>query len=506
MKPVGYELIAAVDLGSNSFRLQVGRVLDNQVYPLDAIKESVRLASGLTANKCLDAPSRQRALDALSRFGERLRGFAPEAVRAVATNTLRVAKDALEFLPQAEKALGFPIEIIAGREEARLIYLGAVHSLPAAQHKRLIVDIGGGSTEFIIGRRIEPQLMESLFMGCVGYTSRYFPDGKVDKKRLREAQVAAAKEVQSISHEYRRHGWREAVGSSGTARAIADLLEMNKLNPGGVTGLTREGLDKLQTLLVKAGSVQGLGMAGLRADRIPVLPGGIAIMSALFDELGIERMTYADGALRLGVLYDLLGRFHHHDMRDATVDQFMRRYQVDLRQAERVERTATQVLHQLVGAPSSTEQESDAHFLAWAAKLHETGISVAHNAYHKHGAYILTYADMPGFSKKDQARLALLVFGHRGKLEKISALPPGDPNWALLFSLRLAVLFHRSRDGESLPTFRVKSVAEGFVLELQSGWLDQHPLTAVALNEEVAVWQRINVVLRIKQRSLELHS
>ena len=503
MKPVGYELIAAVDLGSNSFRLQVGRVLDNQIYPLDAIKESVRLASGLTSSKCLDDASRQRALGALSRFGERLRGFAPEAVRAVATNTLRVAKDALEFLPQAERALGFPIEVIAGREEARLIYLGAVHSLPAAQHKRLVVDIGGGSTEFIIGRRIEPQLMESLFMGCVGYTLRYFPDGKVDKKRLREAQVAAAKEVQSIAHEYRRHGWREAVGSSGTARAIADLLEMNKLNPGGVTGLTREGLDKLQALLIKAGSVQGLGIAGLRADRIPVLPGGIAIMSALFDELGIERMTYADGALRLGVLYDLLGRFHHHDMRDATVEQFMRRYQVDARQAERVECTAAYVLQQLTGGASSTEQESDEHFLAWAAKLHETGISVAHNAYHKHGAYILTYADMPGFSKKDQARLALLVFGHRGKLEKISALPRGDANWTMLLALRLAVLFHRSRDGEPLPAFRAKMSSDGFVIELQSGWLDQHPLTAVALNEEVTAWARIDVALRIKQRNLE---
>jgi exopolyphosphatase / guanosine-5'-triphosphate,3'-diphosphate pyrophosphatase len=501
--PVAYELIAAVDLGSNSFRLQVGRVLDDQVYPLDAIKESVRLASGLTADKLLDQAARTRALEALSRFGERLRGFAPEAVRAVATNTLRVAKNAIDFLPEAERALGFPIEIIAGREEARLIYLGAVHSLPAAQHKRLVVDIGGGSTEFIIGRRVEPQLLESLFMGCVGYTLRYFPDGKIDRKRLREAQTAAAKEIQSIAHDYRKHGWREAVGSSGTARAIADLLEMNKLNPGGVAGLTREGLDKLQSLLVKAGNIQALGLAGLRADRMPVLPGGIAIMSAVFDELGIERMTYADGALRLGVLYDLLGRFHHHDMRHATVDQFMRRYQVDVRQAERVDRTAGAILEQLVGPAASPEMENDAHFLAWAAKLHEIGISVAHNGYHKHGAYILTFADMPGFSKKDQARLALLVFGHRGKLEKITALPPGDTNWKLLFALRLAVLLHRSRDGVPLPLFRVRPTADGFALELQPGWLDAHPLTAVALAEETAVWQRVGQVLRVKQRNLE---
>ena len=499
---MGYELIAAVDLGSNSFRLQVGRVLDDQVYPLDAIKESVRLASGLNAEKRLDEASRQRALQALSRFGERLRGFAPEAVRAVATNTLRVAKNALEFLPEAERALGFPIEIIAGREEARLIYLGAVHSLPAAQYKRLVVDIGGGSTEFIIGRRVEPQLMESLYMGCVSYTMRFFPEGRIDKKRLREAQTAAAKEIQSIAHEYRRNGWREAVGSSGTARAIADLLEMNKLNPGDVAGLTRVGLDRLQTALVKAGNINALGLAGLRADRLPVLPGGIAIMTAVFDELGLEHMTYADGALRLGVLYDLLGRFHHHDMRDATVDQFMSRYQVDTRQAERVGGTALSVLRQLRGDSGSTEQEADVHFLDWAAKLHETGISVAHNGYHKHGAYILTFADMPGFSKKDQARLALLIFGHRGKLEKITALPHGDPNWQLLFALRLAVLLHRSRDGIPLPRFSVKATEEGFLLELQQGWLESHPLTAVALGEETLAWQRVGYSLRVKQRNL----
>lgn len=502
-EPVGYELIAAVDLGSNSFRLQVGRVLDDQIYPLDAIKEPVRLASGLTAGKYLDQTSQQRALQALSRFGERLRGFAPEAVRAVATNALRVAKNAMDFLPLAERALGFPIEIIAGREEARLIYLGAIHSLPPAQHKRLVVDIGGGSTEFIIGRRIEPQLMESLFMGCVSYTLRFFPDGRIDRRRLREAKMAAASEIQHIAHEYRRHGWREAVGSSGTARAIADLLELNRLNPGGVAGLTRAGLEHLQSLLLKAGSVPDLGLAGLRADRIPVLPGGIAIMSAVFDELDLAHMTYSDGALRLGVLYDLLGRFHHHDMRDVTVAQFMRRYQVDARQAERVERTALRLLAQIDGPPATPEQEADASFLGWAATLHEVGISVAHSGYHKHGAYILTFADMPGFSKKDQARLALLVFGHRGKLDKITGLPPGDGNWRLLLALRLAAVLHRSRDGVPLPACRVRAQGEGFVLELQSDWLAAHPLTEVALDEEIAAWARVDKPLRIKQRNFK---
>jgi exopolyphosphatase / guanosine-5'-triphosphate,3'-diphosphate pyrophosphatase len=483
-----YETVAAVDLGSNSFRLQVGRVVDDQIYPLDSLKEPVRLASGLTADKRLDLDAQDRALAALRRFGERLRGLDSGAVRAVATNTLRVAKNVGDFLPLAEEALGFPIEVIAGREEARLIYLGASHSLPTAAHKRLVVDIGGGSTEFIIGKRHDPQLMESLYMGCVSFTMRYFPGGKVDKRRLREAQIAAAKEIELIAHDYQRLGWKEAVGSSGSARAIADILEMNDLNPGGESGITRVGLERLCAMLVKAGSAEDLDLRGVKGDRMPVLPGGIAIMSAVFEELDIERMTYADGALRLGVLYDLLGRFHHHDMRDATVANFRRRYQVERDQVERVEVAALSALTQLSsGAPD----ESDLHFLSWACRLHEIGISVAHNAYHKHGAYILTYADMPGFSKKDQAKLAMLVLGHRGKLEKLGALPPADGMWVLVFCLRLAVALYRTRDDRVLPAWRVSRTERGFLLEMPDAWIAENPWTAAALGEETIVWKQI---------------
>lgn len=483
-----YETVAAVDLGSNSFRLQVGRVVDDQIYPLDSLKEPVRLASGLTTEKMLDADAQERALNALRRFGERLRGLDAGAVRAVATNTLRVAKNGGAFLPLAEEALGFPIEVIAGREEARLIYLGASHSLPTANHKRLVVDIGGGSTEFIIGKRHDPQLMESLYMGCVSFTMRYFPGGRVDKRRLREAQVAAAKEIELIAHDYQRLGWKEAVGSSGSARAIADILEMNDMNPGGESGITRSGLERLCSMLVKAGSADELDLRGVKGDRMPVLPGGIAIMSAVFEELDIERMTYADGALRLGVLYDLLGRFHHHDMRDATVAHFRRRYQVERDQVERVEAAALSALTQLSGG---TPDESDLQFLSWACRLHEIGISVAHNAYHKHGAYILTYADMPGFSKKDQARLAMLVLGHRGKLEKLGAVPAVDTMWRLVFCLRLAVSLHRTRDDRALPAWRVTTTDRGFLLELPDEWLAENPWTAAALGEETVVWKQI---------------
>ena len=494
-----YELVAAVDLGSNSFRLQVGRVIDNQVYPLDSLKETVRLASGLRSDKLLDDAAQERALAALAQFGERLRGFEPDAVRAVATNTLRVAKNAPAFLHRAEAALGFPIEVIAGREEARLIYLGAAHSLPAAAHKRMVVDIGGGSTEFIIGRRFEPQLMESLYMGCVSYSLRFFPDGRVDKKRFREAELAAAREIENIARAYLAHGWKEAVGSSGTARAIADLLEQNHLNPDGVTGLTREGIERLKALLLRAGGVEHLGLAGMRADRMPVLPGGLAIMSAVFSSLGVERMTYADGALRLGVLYDLIGRFHHDDRRDATVAEFARRYQVDRKQAARVEHLALHLFDQIEGG--GEEREHDRQFLAWAARLHEVGISIAHSAYHKHGAYILTFADMPGFSKQDQSRLALLVLGHRGKLEKVTSLPAHDPSWLLLLCLRLGVLLNRSRVECDCPQLRLASAGKGYRLELPSPWLKANPMTAAALEDESSAWQRLGFEFRVSPRA-----
>ena len=495
---MGYEQIAAVDLGSNSFRLQIGRVVGDQIYPLDTLKEPVRLASGLTSEKQLDAVTQQRALETLSRFAERLRGFQADAVRVVATNTLRVAKNAKSFIPLAEATLGFPIEVIGGREEARLIYIGAAHALPAASHQRLVFDIGGGSTEFIIGKRHDPQIMESLFMGCVSYSLRFFPDGKVDKKRFSEAEVSAAREVQTIAQNFRRAGWTEAVASSGTARAVADLLEGNGLNPEGVSGITRDGLAKLRAMMIRGGSVDNLNLSGLPTDRIPVLPGGVAIMSAICAELGLERMTYSDGALRLGVLYDLLGRFHHHDMRDATVQQFKQRYQVDVRQVERVERTAMAMLGQLIRV-DSPEHESDVRLLRWAVALHEIGISIAHGGFHKHGAYIVRYADMPGFSKMDQERLALLLLGQRGKLEKLPLAPAGDSFWRLVFCIRMAVLLHRPRDDHPMPLFFVRQLGLGFQIELPADWLPANPLSAAALADEALIWQKIGSGLRIKR-------
>jgi exopolyphosphatase/guanosine-5'-triphosphate,3'-diphosphate pyrophosphatase len=491
-------LIAAVDLGSNSFRLQVGRIVNDQIYPLDGLKEPVRLAAGLSSDKILDADAQQRGVTALQRFRERLHDFDAGAVRTVATNTLRVAKNAPEFLVRAEAALGFPIEVIAGREEARLIYVGVAHTLPDPQKQQLVVDIGGGSTEFVIGKSFEPLLLESRYMGCVGYSLRFFPDGRIDKRSLKEAELAARRELQTIVGAYREAGWEEAVGSSGSAKALTEILEQNGFSRSGIT---RDGLERFKTELLRAGRVDALDLAGLKGDRLPVVLGGFSIMSAIFKEFDIERMLFSEGALRLGVLYDLLGRYHHHDLRDATVNAFVRRYNVDLRQAQQVADTACHLLGQLEPAMADPEN-LDRRFLYWTAMLHEIGISVAHSSYHKHSAYIVANADMPGFSRMDQGRLSRLVLSHRGKLERVSSIDPNSVDWLLIACLRLAVVIHRARDARGTPPIAMLREGRGFSVNTPPGWLQKLPLTAAALNEEQRQWGALGRGLYVRSPSV----
>ena len=332
-----YDTLAAVDLGSNSFRLEVVRVAGDQLYPLDSLKETVRLAGGLSDDMQLDEATQASALACLQRFGERLRGLSPEAIRCVGTSALRIAKNADAFIQKAEIALGHPIEIVAGREEARLIYLGVAHSLPASEDKRLVVDIGGGSTEVIIGQGLKPSERESLHMGCVNFTQRFFAGGVIDKAAMNAAEVSARVEVERIAKKFSRANWQQAIGSSGTARALREILEQNGLSEHDITA---DGLAKLRSLLIKAGHIDALELAGLRSDRRPVIAGGFAIMAGLFAELGIEQMDVAETAMREGILYDLLGRFHQQDMREATVDELMRRYHIDSQQAARVSQLA----------------------------------------------------------------------------------------------------------------------------------------------------------------------
>ncbi|TCP11093.1 Ppx/GppA phosphatase [Crenobacter luteus] len=487
-----YPVLATVDLGSNSFRLQVSRVVDDQLYTLDTLKETVRLGGGLTDDKYLDDATQESALAALARFGERLRGFEPGQVRVVGTNTLRVAKNAADFIARAEALLGFPIEIIAGREEARLIYLGAAHSLPATREKRLVVDIGGGSTEFIIGSQYKAHVTESLPLGCVTYSRRYFPDGKLSKSNFRDATLAARNEIQRIAHEYTPDSWQLAVGTSGTARALRDVLEINDFSSADIT---LAGMERLRDALIRFGSIREVDLNGLKADRVPVIAGGLAVMIAVFEELGVDKMTVADGALRDGVLYDLLGRQRDKDMRDSTVSLFRRRYHVDTEQAARVGRLAERFYRMLVG---DALDEARLKRLQWAAQLHEIGLSIAHTAYHKHSAYILQNADMPGFSKREQAQLATLVLGHRGDMGKMQALIDEAAQWQAVMALRLAVLFCRRRQEPALPErLALASQPKHFTLTLDPDWLSANPLTASAFRQEVAQWKRVGFALAI---------
>lgn len=484
-----YPTLAAIDMGSNSFHLQVGRVEGEQLYYLDSLKESVRLAGGLTAEKMLDDASQQRALDCLSRFGERLKGMPAGAVRAVGTSALRVAKNAPEFLDKARQALGFEIEIVAGREEARLIYLGVAHSLPLEDAPRLVVDIGGGSTECIIGQGYEPRERESLRMGCVVFTDRYFPDGKLDKPSLKTAETAARIEARGVVGQFAQGKWSSAVGSSGSAKALGEICLQNGLSDGGIT---LEGLKWLRDRIAKAGSLDRLELAGLKPERRPVIVGGAAIMYALFQEMGIREMAVAQGAMREGILWDLLGRVHDHDMRDITVTQFMRRYHVDGRQARRVERLASRLCQSFGGCATEEAQR----YLTWAAKLHEVGISIAHSGFHKHGAYILENADMPGFSRRDQTALAGLVRASRGGLGKLG-LAANDPIWPMVLCLRLAILFHMVRSDVQLPAMKLACTDGQCTLELPGEWLQANTLTHTALKDELAVWQNLAPTVRL---------
>jgi exopolyphosphatase / guanosine-5'-triphosphate,3'-diphosphate pyrophosphatase len=492
-------LLASVDLGSNSFRLIVGRVEEteagSQIYQVDALREPVRLAAGLSQDKLLDRASQVRGWDALRRFGERLRDFHPDHVRAVATNTLRVAKNAREFLTEAEAALGFPIEVIAGREEARLIYAGAAHSVPASAGKRFVVDIGGGSTEFIIGSHYTPIKMESLYIGCVSHSRAFFPSGNVDDYTMRQAELAAKREIQIISADYKKTGWDQAIGSSGTARALAELVEANGFNDPDIThGISRGGLERLKRALIKAENVNRLKLIALKPDRVPVLAGGLSIMLAVFEELGIDYVDTTDGALRLGVLYDLLGRSQHQDMRTVTVEGFMRRYGVDRSQATRIGDLAMNFYNQL-DEPDAERREESSMFLGWASSLHEIGLSISHSSYHKHSAYITSNADMPGFSRTDQARLAALVLGHAGKLGKLAQAR--DVEWPLLFCLRLAALLSRRRADVGLPEITVAEANGGYEVRLPNAWVANNPLTDYSLIQEAAEWEKLRMPYRV---------
>jgi exopolyphosphatase/guanosine-5'-triphosphate,3'-diphosphate pyrophosphatase len=475
---------AAVDLGSNSFHMIVAQLIGERLQVMDRMKEMVRLAGGLDERNLLTEEVMERAVDCLRRFGQRLRGFSPGNVRVVGTNTLRKARNRAQFLAWAEQALGHSIDIIAGREEARLIYLGVSHSLEDSAERRLVVDIGGGSTELILGQKFRPEQMESLFMGCVGMSKAFFKDGAIDGGRMQAAEMAAMQELETITTLYRRIGWESAIGSSGTILAIQEVA----LNQGwSKDGISIGALRKLRKALIEAGHVDKLSLPGLQRERAPVFPGGVAILVAVFDSLGIDRMRVASGALREGLLYDLLGRVHHEDVRERTVEEAMRRHQVDMDQASQVETTAI-VLFKEAAAPWGLVEADHEQLLRWAARLHEIGLMVSHGQYHKHGAYLVKNMDMPGFSEGEQSLLSVLIRGHRRKFafEEFIGLGEDIAGVArhLCLLLRLAVALHRSRTGTPLPPLTLEVDGAAMRLRFPEGWLEEHPLTRADLEQE----------------------
>ena len=482
--------LAAVDLGSNSFRLEIGRIEEAHIVREGYWKETVRLAAGLDETNKLSKKSIDTALETLARMNERLRGMPPQQVRAVGTQTFRLARNANDFLVEAQNTLGYPIEVISGREEARLVFEGCMHTLPPSDLRRLVVDIGGASTEIIVGRGFSAEKAESFKVGCVNTSLRFFKDGRIDRASLKKAQVAAAAEFEEAISAFSRPQWDEAFGSSGTVGAVSEILRAQGWSDGTIDS---ESLLKLRNALLDAGEIRRIRLAGLKPDRQEVLAGGVAVVSAVFDTLGIDAMRPARGALRVGVLYDLLGRREDKDLRDATVERMLDRFGVDRAQAARVAATAQQLYAELTGAPP----EEALKRLVWAARLHEIGFAISHGDYHKHSAYMVEHADMAGFSTSDQERIALLVLAQRGNLKKVLFALDDRERAIKILVLRLAVIFNHARRPVELPRHAIR-FNRAIEISIDGAWLGRHPLTQYLLDEEAGHWSRVGFSVAVR--------
>jgi exopolyphosphatase/guanosine-5'-triphosphate,3'-diphosphate pyrophosphatase len=490
--------VAAVDLGSNSFHMMVARANGSELQVIDRLREPVRLAAGLAADKRLQPEAQARALACLQRFGQRLRGIPQQQVRVVGTNTMRRMRRSEDFLAAAEMALGFEIEIISGAEEARLVYGGVTHGMGRAQPRRLVVDIGGGSTEVIIGQGPTPKLMESVSLGCVTHHQLFFEDGEITRAQFRKARLAARVQLEFLERRYRKAGWDIAIGASGTVRGAWRVMMANGWCENQIT---REGLEKVIELVLSRGHVNKIDFPSLREDRRPVFAGGLAALAGVFDALALQKMEPSERALREGLIYDLLGRLSNQDVRDESVNAMARRYGADLMHAETVERTALKILDQ-IGKSWSLEPKFSAMFLGWAAHLHEIGLVISHSSYHKHGEYIIKNCDLQGFSQTDQKLLATLVRMHRGKLALLTfdELPSlwVEPMRRLAMIFRLAVLLHRSRTPDLRPPVRLSANRRTLDLAFtQKTWLTRHPLTQADLERETEYLEAIGVRLKV---------
>ncbi|MCQ8182336.1 exopolyphosphatase [Methylomonas sp. SURF-1] len=491
--------VAAVDLGSNSFHMIICSLHDGKLQTLDRLKEMVRLAAGLDSQKYLDQATQERALACLERFGQRIRNFPPNSVAIVGTNTLRIAKNAQQFIKKAEKALGHPIHIISGIEEARLIYQGVAHSLASNANNRFVMDIGGSSTEYIIGRNDVAHTKESLNMGCVTVSQLFFKNGEINKKAFRKATLFAEQHLEPFQNTFNSQNWDEAIGASGSLKAISNVLQTSGWSNNGIT---MAGMEQLVAQLLKLDKVEQINFPALSIERRPVFIGAVAIVYATFKTLNIEQMTVSDGALREGLVQDLLGRIYNDDIRSQTSKTIAERYHTDQSHSEQLKDTLRYIARQLDVHPCFHDNPTSLQFLEWAAELHEIGFEIAHSQYHKHSAYILENGDLAGFSKQDQLLLSILVRSHRKKLrlERFADLPApwrqNAPIMAIVF--RLATLLHRNRHSQRAD-FKIDIDGNNIKLAFPEGWLEQAPLTYADLKKEMHYLEDANFELIIDQ-------
>lgn len=493
------DLLAAIDLGSNSFHMVVARYTLGQLRIVDRLRETVRLAEGLDGKGGLTREVRQRALECLARFGQRIRDVPRQRVRAVATNTVRALSAPQAFLVPAETALGHAIEVVSGREEARLVYLGVAHAQPPKPSQlRLVIDIGGGSTECIIGSGFQAIERESLQVGCIASTRRFFGNGKLSRKKWRDAALEIGVEFQQFAVAYRALGWDEALGSSGTNKAIGDICAAMKLTKGAITA---EALAAVRERLLAADHIDAIDLPGLSPERRPIIAGGILVLEAAFNALGLKRMAVSKAALREGVLYDMLGRAGDDDPRDASTAALMQRYGIDAEQAARVGETALLLFDQVAAAWQLSAD--DRLMLGWAARLHELGLVIAHSQYHVHGAYVLEHSDIAGFSRQDQQFLAALVRTHRRRISRsaFNALPD-----RLLASarrtaalLRIAVVLHRGHESATIPQLAAAAEGPALAIALSKRWLEARPLLRADLGSEPDDIEALGIALVIEQ-------
>jgi exopolyphosphatase / guanosine-5'-triphosphate,3'-diphosphate pyrophosphatase len=486
--------LAAVDLGSNSFRLEIGRVDHGDFQRTEYLKETVRQGGGLDENRNLTPQAMQNGWECLARFGERLSGFKHHEVRAVATQTLREARNRDEFLAKANAILGFPIDVISGREEARLIYQGVSHMLPESQERRLVIDVGGRSTELILGQGTTPTVMESFRVGSIAWSKRYFQDGSFSRKSFEAAEIAAKAVLDEAMEAYAPARWDVAYGSAGTVGAIGDVLVAAGWPAGEVS---QEGLDWLLDRLISAQTIDKLRLAGMREDRKAIIGGGVSVMRAIFELLGIRTMHQAAGGLRHGLICDLLGTTGKvGDLRAKSVERLASKFGVDTVHGKRVGEVAAQLFSQVFPQANDVVDSDGERWLRklkWAAYLHEIGSHISHSDYHKHGAYILDNADAMGFSLSEMHRLSLLVLGHRGKLRKLEVVLDDDMLVIQLMALRLAVILchaRRTPDLEGMQLAWSKPHTRKLELSVRKGWAQAFPQSAHLLREEVSAWQK----------------